>query len=168
MNGNLMKIYGLERSFLMAMIVLAVLAWTPAHSAPSSEDIPNIKDVLVVEKKGRLLAFMSLKDAFTSKLFEVVHSGVTTRFTFEIALMRSRTLIYDSVVKKQTLVHQVKYDTLKKAYTFSSKNGTDERTQKITKNRAEMMDWMSEPPFLASRTRSFRWTFPRISSMEFR
>lgn len=144
MNGNLMKIYGLERFFLMVMIVLLVFAWTPAHSATASEEIPRIQDVLIVEKKGRLMAFMSLKDAFTSKLLEIVHSGVTTRFTFEIALMRGRPLIYDSIVKKQTLVHQVKYDTLKKAYTFSSKNGTDEKTQKITKNRAEMVDWMSE------------------------
>ncbi len=144
MNSNLMKMYGLERSFLMTTIVLAAaLAWTPAHSAPAGAGTPRIHDVLVIEKKGRLMAFMSLEEAFTPKLFEIIHSGVTTRFTFEIALMRGRTLIYDSAVKKQTLVHQVKYDTLKKAYTFSAQNGTDERTQKVTKNRAEMVDWMS-------------------------
>lgn len=90
------------------------------------------------------MAFLSLKEAFPPKLFEAVHSGVTTRFTFEINLMRNRALIYDSVVKKQTLVHQVKYDTLKKAYTFVAQNGTDERTQKVTKSKNEMMDWMSE------------------------
>ena len=104
---------------------------------------PEIHDVLVIEKKGRLMAFLSLKEAFTSKLFEIVNSGVTTRFTYEIVLMRNRTLMYDSVMKKQTLVHQVKYDTLKKAYTFSAKNGTDERIQKVTKSRGEMVDWMS-------------------------
>ena len=126
-----------------AFVLAAVFAWTPAQSAPAEPDPPEIHDVLVIEKKGRLMAFVSLEKAFTSKLFEIVHSGVTTRFTFEIALMRNRTLIYDSVVKKQTLVHQVKYDILKKAYTFSAKNGTDERIQKVTKSRGEMVDWMS-------------------------
>ena len=140
-----MKSYALERSFLVAAaVVAAALAWAPAHSAPIDPLPPSIHDVVVIEKKGRLMALMSLKKAFTSKLFEVVHSGVTTRFTFEIALMRNRALIYDSVVKKQTLVHQVKYDTLKKTYTFNAQNGTDERTQKITKSQGEMVDWMSE------------------------
>ncbi len=140
-----MKIYGLERTFWVAVFVLAALfVWTPSHSAPAEPKSPEIHDILVIEKKGRLMAFGSLKEAFTSKIFEIVHSGVTTRFTYEIALMRNRALIYDSVVKKQTLVHQVKYDTLKKAYTFSAKNGTDERTQKVTKSRSEMVDWMSE------------------------
>ena len=99
-----MKTYGLERLSLVAAFVLAaVFAWTPAQSAPAEPDPPEIHDVLVIEKKGRLMAFVSLEKAFTSKLFEIVHSGVTTRFTFEIALMRNRTLIYDSVVKKQTI-----------------------------------------------------------------
>ncbi len=129
---------------MVAAALAAALAWAPAHSAPTDPPPPAIHDVVIIEKKGRLMAFMSLEKAFTSKLFEVVHSGVTTRFTFEIALMRNRALIYDSVVKKQTLVHQVKYDTLKKTYTFSAQNGTDERTQKITKSRGEMVDWMSE------------------------
>ncbi len=140
-----MKMYDLGRSFLVAAFALAALfVWTPVHSAPAEPNSPKIRDVLVIEKKGRLMAFVSLKEAFTSKLFEIVQSGVTTRFTFEIVLMRNRALIYDSVVKKQTLTHQVKYDTLKKAYTFSAKNGTDERTQKVTKSRGEMVDWMSE------------------------
>lgn len=144
MFGNLMNSDNLMRSFLAVAVLAASLAGRPAYSAPADTVPPSIGDVVVIQKKGRLVAFMSLKDAFTPELFEVIRSGVTTRFTFEIALMRNRTLLYDPVVKKQTLVHQVKYDTLKKVYTFRAQNGTDERTQKVTKNRGEMMDWMSE------------------------
>lgn len=140
-----MKLYHLAKFLLAVTLVLGwSLAENPVHSATADSKPPEIQDVLVIEKKGRLMAFLSLKEAFSPKVFEVVHSGVTTKFTFEINLMRNRALIYDPAIKKQTLVHQVKYDTLKKSYTFISQNGTDEKTQKVTQSLGEMVDWMSE------------------------
>ncbi len=121
-----------------------MLATSPTLAAPESKSTPEIRDVAVVKKKGRLLAFVSLGKAFSPKVFEALHSGVTTRFTYEIALMRDRTILFDIEVDRQTLSHQVKFDALKKAYTFTSQNGSDEKIVKVTKGRKKMMDWMAE------------------------
>ena len=133
------------RSFFAAAAIL-LLAGThmPAFAASGNGITPEIRDVMVVEKKGRLFAFVSLRAAFSPKMFEALHSGVTTRFIFEIALKQHRTLIYDKEVDRLTLVHQIKFDTLKKAYTFSSQNGSEEKVEKVTKNRTERMKRMAD------------------------
>ena len=145
MSGKLMNFTTLWRLILTAGSIL-LLAGTglPAIGASENGSSPEIRDMVVVEKQGRLLAFVSLRAAFSPKVFEALQSGVTTRFTFEIALMRHRVLIYDTEVDRQTLVHMIKYDTLKKAYTFTSQNGSDEKIEKVTKSRKEMMNWMAD------------------------
>ena len=145
MCDKLRKFYTLWRvAGALAVLLACLLVPAAPTSAAAAADAPEIRDIAVVEKQGRLLAFASLSGGFTPKVFEAIRSGVTTRFTFEIALMRDRPLIYDTEVFRRTIVHQVKYDTLKKAYTFSSKNGSDEKLVKVTKNRKVMMDWMRE------------------------
>jgi len=130
--------------FTAGAIWLLAGAGLPAFGASGNESTPEIRDVIVVEKQGRLLVFVSLRSAFSPKMFEALHSGVTTRFIFEITLKQHRTLIYDKEVDRLTLVHQIKFDTLKKAYTFSTQNGSDEKIEKVTKNRKEMMSWMAD------------------------
>jgi Zn-dependent membrane protease YugP len=152
MNGKVMNFCGLWRSvaaargfFAGALLVSGMmLAASSALAAPDGKSAPEIKDVAVVEKKGRLLAFVSLGSAFSPKVFEALHSGVTTRFTYELALMRDRAVLFDIEMDRQTLTHQVKFDALKKAYTFISQNGLDEKIEKVTKDRKKMMDWMAE------------------------
>ncbi|MFC1491423.1 DUF4390 domain-containing protein [Nitrospinota bacterium] len=145
MRDKLMNSYALRGPLaaLAAFLVVAFLV-VPAFAASGKEAPHEIRDLVVVEKQGRLLAFLSLNGAFSPEVFEALHSGVTTRFTYEIALMRSRPIIYDLELSRQTIVHQVKYDTLKKAYTFGSQNGSEEKIEKVTKSRREMMDWMAE------------------------
>ncbi len=146
MRDKLRKFYTLWRAAgaLAALLACLLVPAAPAPAAAAEAAAPEIRDIAVVEKQGRLLAFASLSGGFTPKVFEAIRSGVATRFTFEIALMRDRPLIYDTEVFRRTIVHQVKYDTLKKAYTFSSKNGSDEKIVKVTKNLKVMMDWMRE------------------------
>lgn len=145
MRGKWMNCYGL-RKFLRLAAVLLALGFLSASvdAAPQNGTVPSIQDVEVIGKHGRLLVFASLNDAFTPEVFEALHSGVTTRFTYEITLIRDRKIIYDIEMARHTLVHQVKYDALKKAYSFSAQNGTDEKIEKVTKIRKEMMDWMAE------------------------
>ena len=145
MCDKLRKFYTLWRvAGALAALLACLLVPAAPTSAAAAADAPEIRDIAVVEKQGRLLAFASLSRGFTPKVFEAIRSGVTTRFTFEIALMRDRPLIYDTEVFRRTIVHQVKYDTLKKAYTLTSKKGSDEKIVKVTKNRKVMMDWMRE------------------------
>ena len=90
----------------------------PALSAPDNLDGIRIKDIIVIKKNGQLLVFGSLLGAFSPKLLEAIHSGVTTKFIFDVSLIRSRKLIYDLEVSSRQLHHQVKYSALKKTYTF--------------------------------------------------
>jgi hypothetical protein len=145
MYSKLMNFSGLRRWIACAAIALAVGGGSvSAFAASRNGTAPEIRDLVVVKKQGRLLAFVSLRGAFSSKMFEALHSGVTTKFTFELALLNERRLMYDNALIRQTLTHQIKYDTLKKAYKFSSQNGTDEKIERVTKSQKVMMGWMAE------------------------
>ncbi len=145
MRGKLMNYFGLWKFSRLAVVLLALSFLSASvDAAPQNKTVPSIQDVEVVGKHGRLLVFASLNDAFTPEVFEALHSGVTTRFTYEITLIRNRKVIYDVETARHTLVHQVKYDALKKAYSFSAQNGTDEKIERVTKIRKEMIDWMAE------------------------
>ena len=99
MRDKLRKFYTLWRvAGALAALLACLLAPAAPASAGAAAATPEIRDIAVVEKQGRLLAFASLSGGFTPKVLEAIRSGVTTRFTFEIALMRDRLLIYDTQV----------------------------------------------------------------------
>jgi hypothetical protein len=141
-----MNFGGLGRWWAGAVILLlALAAGAPALPASESSQTLRIRDLLVIDKSGQLLVFASLDDPFASpELFEAVQSGVTTRFSFEIGLIRTRRFFYDSEVLARQVIHQVKYDALKKAYTFLLQRDPQETIQRVTQNRDEMADWMRE------------------------
>ena len=146
MDAKLMNFGGLGRWGAGALVLLLALTpGAPALPAPEPAQALRIRDMLVVEKSGQLLAFASLDDPFSSpELLEAMQSGVTTRFTYEIGLVRTRRIIYDNEVVSRRVVHQVKYDALKKAYTFTVLREPDESIQRVTQSREEMADWMRE------------------------
>ncbi len=123
-------------------MIFALVA--PALAATDNQDGIRINDIIVINKNGQLLVFGSLLGVFTPKLLEAIHSGVTTKFIFDVSLLRSRKLIYDLEVTSRQLHHQVKYSALKKTYTFHLKEGEKEIERKVTKSQGEMTDWMRE------------------------
>ncbi|MEE9274953.1 MAG: DUF4390 domain-containing protein [bacterium] len=126
------------------VLLLAAFLGGPARSATTKAEEPQIRDLLVIENRGRLLVFGTLDSGFSPKLIEAVQSGVAARFVFEILLMRARRLIYDTEVRSLTLTHQVKYDALKKAYTLTFRQEPGETSRKITRKQKQMIDWMAE------------------------
>ena len=142
MLSNIRKTFVL-REFAIAICVIFALVG-PALSATDTRDGIRIKDIIVIKKNGQLLVFGSLLGAFSPKLLEAIHSGVTTKFIFDVSLLRSRKLIYDLEVTSRQLLHQVKYNALKKTYTFHLKEGDKEIKRKVTRSQGEMTDWMSE------------------------
>lgn len=142
MLSNFQKTFVLRR-LSIAICVLFFLVG-PALSATNDQGGIRIQDIVVVEKKGELLVFGSLLGAFSPKLLEAIHSGVTTKFIFDVSLLRSRKLIYDLEVSARQLHHQVKYSALKNTYTFHLKEGARDIERKMTKSQGEMMDWMRE------------------------
>ncbi|MBI3129103.1 MAG: DUF4390 domain-containing protein [Candidatus Tectomicrobia bacterium] len=146
MVAKLMNSGGFGHWWAGAMVLLlALIAGAPALPASGPQQTLRIRDLLVVDKSGQLMVFASLDDPFASpELFEAVQSGVTTRFTFEVGLIRTRRFFYDSEIAARRVVHQVKYDTLKKAYAFLVQREPQEAIQRVTQNREEMADWMRE------------------------
>lgn len=131
------------RKITILICVLFVLV-EPALSATDDQGEIRIKDIIVVEKNGELLVFGSLLGVFSPKLLEAIHSGVTTKFIFDLSLFRSRKLIYDFEVSSRQLHHQVKYSALKKTYTFHLKEGAKDIESRVTRSQGEMIDWMRE------------------------
>lgn len=131
------------KKFAIAICLLFALVG-PALSATDKQDGIRITDIIVIKKNGQLLVFGSLVGAFSPKLVEAIHSGVTTKFIFDVSLLRSRKLIYDLEVSSRQLHHQVKYSALKKTYTFFLSEGAREIARKVTRSRGEMTDWMRE------------------------
>ena len=146
MVAKLMNSGGFGRWWTGAVILLVALAaGAPALPASGPAQTLRIRDLLVVDKNGQLLVFATLDDPFASaELFEAVQSGVVTRFTFEIGLIRTRRFFYDSEILFRRVVHQVKYDALKKAYSFLVQREPQEAIQRVTQSRDEMADWMRE------------------------
>ena len=137
-----------KKTFVLRQLTIAICGFFvlvgPALSATDDPDEIRIKDVIVVEKNGELLVFGSLLGAFSPKLLEAIHSGVTTKFIFDVSFLRSRKLIYDLEVSSRQFHHQVKYSALKKTYTFLIKDDVKDIERKVTKSEGEMMDWMRE------------------------
>ncbi|MDE0331520.1 MAG: DUF4390 domain-containing protein [Nitrospinae bacterium] len=131
------------RKFAIAICLFFVLV-VPALSATDDQDGIRIKDIIVINKNGQLLVFGSLLGAFSPKLLEAIHSGVTTKFIFDVSLIRSRKLIYDLEVSSRQLHHQVKYSALKRTYIFHLTDGAKEIESKVTRSQGEMTDWMRE------------------------
>ncbi len=145
MRTKFMNFYVFEHLFpAAAFFLLIALSGAPALSATEDSEGPALRDLTVIERQGRLLVFATLEDAFPPDVREAVHGGVTTRFTFEMAMMRPRTLIFDQVLFTRKLIREVKYDALKKAYTFRAKMDAGDRTRKITSSHDEMVDLMTE------------------------
>ncbi len=142
MLSNARKTFVLRKLAIAICMIFALAG--PAISATDSQDGIRIKDIIVIKKNGRLLVFGSLLGAFSPKLLEAIHSGVTTKFIFDVSLLRTRKLIYDLEVTSRQLHHQVKYSALKKTYTFHLKEGEKEIERKVTKSQGEMTDWMRE------------------------
>ncbi len=137
-----------KKTFVLRQLTIAICGFFvlvgPALSATDDPDEIRIKDVIVVEKNRELLVFGSLLGAFSPKLLEAIHSGVTTKFIFDVSLLRSRKLIYDLEVSSRQFHHQVKYSALKKTYAFLIKDDVKDIQRKVTKSEGEMMDWMRE------------------------
>ncbi len=142
MLSNTQKTFVL-RKFAIVICLLFVLVG-PALSATDNQGGIRIEDIIVIEKNGQLLVFGSLLGAFSPKLLEAIHSGVTTKFIFDVSLLRSRKLIYDLEVISRQLHHQVKYSALKKTYTFHLKEDAKDIKRKVTRSQGEMTDWMRE------------------------
>ncbi|MFQ5894339.1 MAG: DUF4390 domain-containing protein [Nitrospinota bacterium] len=130
------------RGALAALAVALVLSLAPVRAARGQS--PRLTDLVVIGMDTQVLLFATLEGAFSKDLLEAIQSGVPATFEYTIALLRARRFWYDERVSQKRVFHSVKFDALKKEYTFTSASDQGERYVKVTKDAEEMRDWMAE------------------------
>lgn len=96
------------------MLCLIALWARPVHAEPSMTDIK-------VDANGNYLILDAfLKGAFSSKLTEIIESGLPMTFIYKIELLKRVSIFADSLISKNKVTNTVHYDTLKKVFTFTS------------------------------------------------
>ncbi len=87
-----------------------------------------------VQTRGRLVTMSaSLLNGLTDSILEAIHSGIPVTFTYQIELVQTIPLWADKVVSRNTISNTIQYDSLKKAYRFSS-IGRNVQQRVVTKN----------------------------------
>lgn len=102
---------------------------------------PTISKISLNTEKEVITLDAELIDAFNEKIKEAIESGVAMTFTYEIELLKQASVFGDEVVSQNKVTHTIQYDTLKKAYQFSSqgKNVNREVTTKSIKKYQQLM-----------------------------
>ena len=105
---------------------------------------PNLGDILVIKKNKKMLIFVSSENTVTEQFWEVVRKGVKTRFVFELELYKRVPYFFDTLILEKEIVHEVKFDPIKKTFAYKSRNGEEDFFLKFTKDSSEISDWMSQ------------------------
>ena len=105
---------------------------------------PNLGDILVIKKNKKMLIFVSSENTVTEQFWEVVRNGVKTRFVYELELYKKVPYFFDTLISEKEIVHEVKFDPIKKTFACKSRNGEEDYFLKFTKDSSEISDWMSQ------------------------
>jgi hypothetical protein len=96
------------------ILVCCLLVAAPLQSLAQDARLANI---IVTNTRDNLLIYLTVKDAFSPKMQETIHSGVPATFSFIINLYGVRSLWPDRQIAAIKVTHTLKYDNLKKTYT---------------------------------------------------
>ncbi len=88
------------------------------HGVATAKDA-TLTDIIVTNTRDDLLVYLSVQDAFTQKMEDAVKRGVPASFSFFVSLYRTRGMWFDKNMADLTLIHTVKYNSLKKEYAVS-------------------------------------------------
>ena len=78
----------------------------------------RLTNIIVTNTRDDLLVYLTVEGAFNEKIKEAVLSGVSFSFSFFITLFRERNLWLDKEITDVKIIHRLKYDNLKKAFTI--------------------------------------------------
>jgi len=128
-----------KRQQLLIVLSLFLSAFFVTQADARQAKITNIT---VTNSAEELLMFSFLQDGFSHEIEEVIRSGVTTTFSFQIQLHRKLSFWFDKKIASRVVSHTVKYDLLKGIYEFF--DSSDNSGPKTTKDFEELKEWMAE------------------------
>jgi len=122
-----------QTAFLVSF--LAVFAFVslffPNQNLFASPSIANIS----VSSKGKTITMgADLVNGFSEDIVKTIKKGVPITFTYDIELVKTIPLWADKVISSNTISNTIHYDSLKKAYRFSS-IGRNVQNKVLTKNQ---------------------------------
>ena len=105
---------------------------------------PAIADILIANNSADLLIFSTLKGALDGEWGEVLQSGNPVSFAYRIELLRSRPFWPDQEVASKVVQRTVRYDALKKEYSYASAEDGESPRERRTRSPDEVRFWMTE------------------------
>lgn len=120
------------------LILAAVLTLHPASPASAA----RFEELRISNLGNDLVVYLKVKDAFNKDMREAVMSGVETTFFFLIALNKVRNFFPDKTVANVTLIHSVKYHSLRDEFTV--RRSWEDNEPVVVKTFKEAQERMSE------------------------
>jgi hypothetical protein len=101
-----------------ATVIATGVLFFSCHGLAMAKDA-TLTNIIVTNTRDDLLVYLSVEGAFTQKMEEAISSGVPASFSFFISLHRNRGIWFNKKVVDLTVVHTIKYNSLRKEYTVS-------------------------------------------------
>jgi hypothetical protein len=95
----------------MKTLLVALALLTAAGADPDLSVTPIARD-------GQVVVSFELSDGFTPEVRDAIQSGLSTSFSYEVALRRDATL-FDRTVASVTITAMVRFDNLTRRYQMS-------------------------------------------------
>jgi hypothetical protein len=103
---------------------------------------PSLPAVVLMHSNHEVILHFHLEGGFHQEILAVIGSGIPITVTYHMRLFRKRGLWFDEEILSKTIIHIVKYDSLKKQYRVSEIKGLFSSI-KVTKHEPTMVHWMS-------------------------
>jgi len=97
----------------------------------------------VVTADGRVLASFAAPSAFTEESRDVMKTGLTLVFTFDVELHRPSTLWFDPTLARTRVASSVKFDTLTTSYQVSKDRDGRVFWSDKASEEAKVREWMT-------------------------
>ncbi len=98
------------------MLLTGLFLLHPVNTVAQDARLTN---VIVTNTRDDLLLYFSVEGAFRTKMKSAILSGVPTSFSFYITLNQVRNWWVDKKLVELKVVHTIKYNNIKKAYTIT-------------------------------------------------
>lgn len=100
-----------KRASISISILLLVLLANQAFAQEA-----RLKNIIVTNTRDDLLIYLTVEGAFTEDMQTAILSGVSTTFSFYVALYRTRSFWIDKKLVFLKITHTIKYENLKNEF----------------------------------------------------
>jgi len=128
-----------KKSALTGYLLLTILSLLAISTRLSGAQLVNI---VIRNSANELMIDIKIKDVFTEDLKTALSMGIPIDIAFSISLFEVHNFWFDEKIISKTATHQIRFDTLKKAYKI--RRSWQNRRFIAEKNSMEAQRIMSE------------------------